>query len=81
MCTGDYLLPRCCVGPVPLQLPAVVSVGVTVVVCPLLSLMQDQIRALCSLPCGGVPATFLNSQQTADEASSRSTGAHSHNPP
>ncbi|GFR41110.1 hypothetical protein Agub_g1705, partial [Astrephomene gubernaculifera] len=49
------------------QLPAVVSMGITVVVCPLLSLMQDQVRALCSLPGGGVPTTFLSSQQTQDE--------------
>ncbi|KAG2450219.1 hypothetical protein HYH02_000320 [Chlamydomonas schloesseri] len=51
------------------QLPAVVSTGVTVVVCPLLSLMQDQVRALCNLRAGGgVPATFLSSQQTAAES-------------
>ncbi|GIL50662.1 hypothetical protein Vafri_6791 [Volvox africanus] len=49
------------------QLPAVVSPGITVVVCPLLSLLQDQVRALCSQSGGGVPATFLSSQQTQDE--------------
>ena len=52
-----------------LQIPAVLSSGVTVVVCPLLSLMQDQVKALCCLPsCGGVPATYLSSQQSAAEA-------------
>lgn len=52
----------------PLQLPAVLSRGVTVVVTPLLSLMQDQVQALCALPCGGVPTTYLSSQQTAAES-------------
>jgi RecQ family ATP-dependent DNA helicase len=49
------------------QLPAVICQGVTLVVTPLLSLMQDQVQALCTLPCGGVPATFLSSQQTEKE--------------
>lgn len=51
-----------------LQLPAVVCVGITVVVCPLLSLMQDQVMALCCLPAAGVPTTYLSSQQSAGEA-------------
>lgn len=47
----------------PPQLPAVLCPGLTVVVTPLLSLMQDQVQALCSLACGGVPASYLSSQQ------------------
>jgi RecQ family ATP-dependent DNA helicase len=47
----------------------VLSHGVTLVVTPLLSLMQDQVQALCTLPCGGVPATFLSSQQTEGQRS------------
>lgn len=50
------------------QLPAILTPGVTVVVTPLLSLMQDQVQALCSLPGGGVPATYISSQQTSAEA-------------
>jgi hypothetical protein len=50
------------------QLPAVLSRGLTVVVCPLLALMQDQVAALLSAPGGGVPATFLNSTQGVDES-------------
>lgn len=42
-----------------------VSKGITVVVTPLLSLMQDQVRALVTHPMGGVPATYLSSQQGA----------------
>lgn len=50
------------------QLPAVTCKGITVVVTPLLSLMQDQVQSLCSMPSGGIPATYLSSQQTASEA-------------
>ncbi|CBI39572.3 unnamed protein product, partial [Vitis vinifera] len=48
------------------QLPATLQPGVTVVVCPLLSLIQDQIITL-NLNFG-IPATFLSSQQTASQA-------------
>lgn len=49
------------------QLPAVLSCGVTIVVCPLLALMQDQVQALvrgadaADPALRGVPATFLSS--------------------
>ena len=39
-----------------------------VVVTPLLSLMQDQVQALNGLACGGVPTSYLSSQQTVTES-------------
>lgn len=42
------------------QLPAVLSKGLTVVVCPLLSLIQDQVTAMINLPSGGIPTACFD---------------------
>ena len=40
------------------QIPALMLPGITLVVCPLISLMQDQVRAL---KAAGIPGAYLNS--------------------
>lgn len=50
------------------QLPALVLDGVTVVVSPLISLMKDQVDQLSRV---GIPATFINSSISAEEAAKR----------
>ncbi|MEA5464195.1 DNA helicase RecQ [Leptothoe sp. PORK10 BA2] len=50
------------------QLPALLRLGVTIVVSPLIALMQDQVR---SLKDNGIAATFLNSSLTLEETRSR----------
>lgn len=46
------------------QIPALVSEGLTVVISPLISLMQDQVEGLRQ---NGVPAAFLNSSLTDNQ--------------
>ncbi|MGB3300391.1 MAG: DNA helicase RecQ [Phormidesmis sp.] len=50
------------------QLPALLKDGVTIVISPLIALMQDQVTALQD---NGIGATFLNSTLSLDEARSR----------
>jgi ATP-dependent DNA helicase RecQ len=50
------------------QMPALLRVGVTIVVSPLIALMQDQVSALRD---NGISATFLNSTLSLEEVRSR----------
>jgi ATP-dependent DNA helicase RecQ len=50
------------------QLPAVLQSGVTIVVSPLIALMQDQVRLLQN---NGIAATFINSSLAFGEVSAR----------
>ncbi len=43
------------------QLPALLLPGMTLVICPLISLMKDQVASLNQM---GIPAAFINSSQT-----------------
>ena len=53
------------------QLPALLKPGLTIVVSPLIALMQDQVQALQD---NGIGATFLNSSLGFEEARSRIAG-------
>ncbi len=50
------------------QLPALMMPGVTLVISPLISLMKDQVDSLVNQE---IPATYINSQCTFEEAKSR----------
>jgi ATP-dependent DNA helicase RecQ len=54
------------------QLPAVLKAGLSIVVSPLIALMQDQVRLLED---NGVTATFINSTLRADEIRHRLSAA------
>ncbi len=50
------------------QLPALIQSGVTIIISPLIALMQDQVMGLQN---NGIPATFLNSSLTLAEQRAR----------
>jgi len=54
------------------QLPAVLQPGITLVISPLIALMQDQVRLLQD---NGIPATYINSSLDSSQVSARLRGA------
>ncbi|WP_310411123.1 DNA helicase RecQ [Chamaesiphon sp. OTE_8_metabat_110] len=55
------------------QLPALLKQGVTIVVSPLIALMQDQVQLLAN---NGIAATFLNSSISTEERRERAAAIH-----
>ncbi|WP_373542811.1 DNA helicase RecQ [Chamaesiphon sp.] len=55
------------------QLPALLKQGVTIVVSPLIALMQDQVQQLAD---NGIAATFLNSSITTEERRDRAAAIY-----
>jgi len=47
------------------QVPALILPGITIVISPLISLMKDQVQALCE---NGIPAAFINSSLTPEQS-------------
>src|SRR5215469_12950652 len=54
------------------QLPALLLPGLTIVVSPLIALMQDQVERLRA---NGIPATFINSSLSANKRTARELAA------
>jgi ATP-dependent DNA helicase RecQ len=55
------------------QLPALLKTGITIVVSPLIALMQDQVQQLAD---NGIAATFLNSSITTEERRDRAAAIY-----
>jgi ATP-dependent DNA helicase RecQ len=55
------------------QLPALLKTGITIVVSPLIALMQDQVQQLAD---NGISATFLNSSITTEERRDRAAAIY-----